>query len=151
MKAKYNACIRMSFSCNYIQHIKEARQSIVILKVIKSATLVCCGASRISPFSNCSVLQQLRLIRALKQLPSANPCSRIAAFSSPSNRQAHLSVQKLHQGNTEGRKKITPSKGLAEQKAYSQRCRYRLKFLLIMFFLLSIPIKYIRKYILNNY
>lgn len=57
--------------------------------------------------------------RALKQLPSANPCSRIAAFSSPSNRQIHLSVQNLHQGNTERRKKIIPSKGLAEHKAYS--------------------------------
>lgn len=63
MKVKDNTHIKMSFSHNYIWHIKEARQSIVILKVIKSSTLiVCCWASRISPFSNCSVLQQLRLI-----------------------------------------------------------------------------------------
>lgn len=146
MKMKDNTYIKMSFLCNYIQHIKEPRRSIshfesdkishahCLLLSIKNLTLFQLQCVAAASFNH----------RALKQLPSANPCSRIAAFSSPSNRQVHLSVQKLHQGNTEGRKTIIPSKGPAEHKAYSQRCRYRLKFLLMIFFLLLILVKYIR-------
>lgn len=120
MKVKDNTHIKMPFSHNYIWHIKEARQSIVILndKIIHAHCLLL-SIKNLTLFQLQCVAAASFNHRALKQLPSANPCSRIAAFSSPSNRQVHLSVQKLHQGNTEGRKEIIPSKGLAEHKAYS--------------------------------
>lgn len=69
--------------------------------------------------------------KALKQLSSANPCSRIAASCSLCNRQVDSSVQKQHKGGTERRKEMSPSKGLTEYEVYSYRCRYTLELLLI--------------------